>query len=184
MGIRLKLNPMPSSIAGRRVVVIDDSIVRGNTSKQLVQMLRDAGAREVHMRIVSPEVKWPCFYGIDTDRQKQLISASKSVEEVCEFIGADSLAFLSLEGLIESVGMRGAEGGAVLNPGTRGIPINTWQQEDCSDAGFCTACFNGVYPVEIPQKMWHGNFLDEENGPARNGVGRRRQGKKTLGEAE
>ena len=183
MGIRLKLNPMPSSIEGRRVVVIDDSIVRGNTSRQLVQMLRDAGAVEVHMRIVSPEVKWPCFYGIDTDRQAQLISATKSIDEICAFIGADSLAFLSLEGLIESVGMRGAEGGAVLNPGTRGIPVNTWQQDDCSDAGFCTACFNGVYPVKIPQAMWEGNFLDAQCGPARNGVGRRCGGHKTLGEA-
>ena len=183
MGIRLKLNPMPSSIEGRRVVVIDDSIVRGNTSRQLVQMLRDAGAVEVHMRIVSPEVKWPCFYGIDTDRQAQLISATKSIDEICAFIGADSLAFLSLEGLIESVGMRGAEGGGVLNPGTRGIPVNTWQQDDCSDAGFCTACFNGVYPVKIPQTMWEGNFLDAQCGPARNGVGRRCGGHKTLGEA-
>ena len=183
MGIRLKLNPMPSSIAGRRVVVIDDSIVRGNTSKQLVQMLRDAGATEVHMRIVSPEVKWPCFYGIDTDRQQQLISANKSVEEIRAFIGADSLAFLSLEGLIESVGMKGAEGGAVLNPGTRGIPVNTWQQDDYSDAGFCTACFNGVYPVKIPESLWEGNFMDVEQGPARNGVGRRCGEHKTLGEA-
>ena len=132
MGIRLKLNPMPSSIEGRRVVVIDDSIVRGNTSRQLVQMLRDAGAVEVHMRIVSPEVKWPCFYGIDTDTQDQLISARKSVDEVCEFIGADSLAFLSVEGLRTCV----------------------------PDGGYCTACFTGEYPVEIPASFSAGKFLE------------------------
>lgn len=182
MGIRLKLNPMRNTIEGRRVVVIDDSIVRGNTSKQLVQMLRDAGATEVHLRIVSPEVKWPCFYGIDTDRQKQLISANNDVEGVREFVGADSLAFLSIEGLIESVGMKGSEGASVLNPGAHGIPMNTWQQDDFSDCGFCTACFNGVYPVEIPRNMWKGNFLDTEEGPARNGVGRRKPHHATLDE--
>ncbi len=184
MGIRLKLNPMRQTIEGRRLVVIDDSIVRGNTSKQLVKMLRDAGAAEVHVRIVCPEVKWPCFYGIDTDRQKQLISANQDVEGVREFIGADSLAFLSLEGLVESIGMKGSEGASVLEKGTRGIPVNTWQQDDFSDCGFCTACLNGVYPVEIPKVMWGGNFMDEENGPARNGVGRYKAEITSLDEAE
>lgn len=160
MGIRLKLNPMRASIEGRRIVVIDDSIVRGNTSKQLVQMLRDAGAVEVHMRIVSPEVKWPCFYGIDTDTQSQLISANKSVEEICEFIGADSLAFLSLPGLISTIGMEGEQKGHAPDPSMHGVPVRTTSCEDCSDAGFCTACFNGVYAVHIPHKYSSGSFLD------------------------
>ena len=103
MGIRIKLNPLSSIIKDQRLVIIDDSIVRGNTSKKLVTMLREAGAREVHMRIVSPEVRWPCFYGIDTDTQDQLIAANVTNEEMCEFIGADSLAFISVEGLHASV---------------------------------------------------------------------------------
>ena len=88
MGIRIKLNPLSSIIKGQRLVIIDDSIVRGNTSKKLVTMLREAGATEVHMRIVSPEVRWPCFYGIDTDTQDQLIAANMTNEEMCEYIGA------------------------------------------------------------------------------------------------
>lgn len=126
LGIRLKLNPLPSVIAGKRLVVIDDSIVRGNTSKQLVQMLRDAGAAEVHLRIVSPEVEWPCFYGIDTDTRDQLISANMELDEMCAWIGADSLAFISMEGLRASV-------------------------PDAVNQGFCDACFTGDYPVAISQ---------------------------------
>ena len=99
MGVRLKLNALTDNVAGKRLVVVDDSIVRGTTSKQIVRMLKEAGATEVHMRINSPEVTWPCFYGIDTDTQDQLISASKTVDEICDYIGADSLAFLSPEGL-------------------------------------------------------------------------------------
>ncbi|MDO4182917.1 MAG: amidophosphoribosyltransferase [Coriobacteriia bacterium] len=138
LGIRLKLNPLPSVIRGKRLVVIDDSIVRGNTSKKLVSMLREAGATEVHMRIVSPEVKWPCFYGIDTGTQDQLISASKNVDEVCEFIGADSLAFISLDGLREAVNGEFHEG----------MPPTLSR---CRHDGFCEACFNGEYPVHIPK---------------------------------
>ncbi len=160
MGIRLKLNPISASIKGRRLVVIDDSIVRGNTSKQLVKMLRDAGAAEVHLRIVSPEVKWPCFYGIDTDTQDQLISANKSVEEICAFVGADSLAFLSLPGLISSIGMISSTGGQALESGKLGEPRYRCEKEDCSDAPFCTACFNGVYPVRIPEKFATRSFLE------------------------
>ena len=103
MGVRMKLNPLHDNIAGKRLVVIDDSIVRGTTMVQLVRMLRQAGAAEVHVRINSPEVVWPCFYGIDTDVQSQLISANKSVEEICAYIGADSLAFLSVDGLLACV---------------------------------------------------------------------------------
>lgn len=122
LGIRVKLNPLPSVIAGKRLVVIDDSIVRGNTSKKLVQMLRDAGAAEVHLRIVSPEVMWPCFYGIDTDTRDQLIAANMTLGEMNEWIGSDSLAFISIEGLREAVsGARHPQ--------------------------FCEACFTGDYPV-------------------------------------
>ena len=92
MGVRMKLNPLRDNIEGKRLVVIDDSIVRGTTMVQLVKMLRNAGAKEIHIRINSPEVIWPCFYGIDTDVQSQLISANKTVDEICEYIGADSLA--------------------------------------------------------------------------------------------
>ena len=132
MGVRMKLNPLKDNIAGKRLVVIDDSIVRGTTMVQLVKMLRGAGAKEIHVRINSPEVTWPCFYGIDTDVQAQLISANKSVEEICEFIGADSLAFLSVEGLIQ-----------------------------CMPAGgYCDACFTGVYPVPIPDSFGRDKFME------------------------
>ena len=130
--MRLKLNALPDNVAGKRIVMVDDSIVRGTTSTQIVRMLRDAGAAEVHVRINSPETMWPCFYGIDTDTQDQLISARKSVDEVCEFIGADSLAFLSVEGLHTCV----------------------------PDGGYCTACFTGEYPVEIPASFSAGKFLE------------------------
>ena len=133
MGIRIKLNPLPSVIRGKRLVVIDDSIVRGNTSKKLVEMLRQAGAKEVHLRIVSPEVKWPCFYGIDTDTQDQLLSANYTVEEACKWIGADSLAFISVEGLHKSI--------------------------RTSHDGFCDACFTGNYVVDIPEAMQKRSFL-------------------------
>ncbi len=132
MGVRMKLNPLKDNIEGKRLVVIDDSIVRGTTMVQLVKMLRGAGAKEIHVRINSPEVVWPCFYGIDTDVQSQLISANKTVDEICEFIGADSLAFLSVEGLLKSV------------PPT----------------GYCDACFTGKYPVAIPDSLGRGKFME------------------------
>ena len=132
MGVRMKLNPLRDNIAGRRLVVIDDSIVRGTTMVQLVKMLRQAGAKEIHVRINSPEVVWPCFYGIDTDVQSQLISANKSVEEIRDYIGADSLAFLSVQGLLKCVPHR----------------------------GYCTACFTGVYPVEIPPSFGRDKFME------------------------
>lgn len=137
LGIRLKLNPLSSVIEGQRLVVIDDSIVRGNTSKKLVQMLRDAGAAEVHLRIVSPEVMWPCFYGIDTDTRDQLIAANMDNEEMRRFIGADSLAFISLQGLRDSV--------AADHP------------------GFCEACFSGDYPVAIPESISKKSFLTKKD---------------------
>ena len=134
MGIRIKLNPLPSVIAGKRLVVIDDSIVRGNTSKKLVDMLRSAGAAEIHFRIVSPEVMWPCFYGIDTANQDQLIAANMTNEEMCEFIGCDSLEFISLDGLREAVG-------------------------DAHSKTFCEACFTGEYPVALPDSITKNAFL-------------------------
>jgi len=126
-GIRLKLNPLPAALQGKRVVVVDDSIVRGNTSKQLVKMLREAGATEVHMRIVSPPVVWPCFYGIATDTQHQLIAANLSLEQIAEYIDVDSLAYLSYEGLLSCC--------------------------QADHQGFCTACFSGEYPARIPKEM-------------------------------
>ena len=134
LGIRLKLNPLPSVIRGKRLVVIDDSIVRGNTSKKLIEMLRDAGATEVHMRIVSPEVMWPCFFGIDTDTRDQLIAANMTNDEMCEWMGADSLAFISLQGLRDSL-------------------------PDVRTPGYCEACFSGEYPVDIPAYTARNSFM-------------------------
>lgn len=133
--IRIKLNPLPSVIAGKRLIVIDDSIVRGNTSKKLVAMLKDAGATEVHLRIVSPEVMWPCFYGIDTDTQDQLIAANMTNEEMCDFIGCDSLAFISLQGLHDAI--------HVDHP------------------GFCDACFSGDYVTDIPAPLQEKGFFEK-----------------------
>lgn len=134
-GIRLKLNPLKRAIAGKRLVVVDDSIVRGNTTRKLVALLREAGAAEVHMRITSPPVQWPCFYGIDTDSQGQLIASAKSVEEIREHIGADSLAYLSLPAMVAST--------------------------DTPADAFCLACFDGDYPVEIPDSVKRGKLALE-----------------------
>ncbi len=123
-GIRLKFNPL-DEVAGRRVVVVDDSIVRGNTMRQLVTMLFEAGAAEVHLRISSPPVIGPCFYGIDLPDAGQLVAASRSVEEVREYVGATSLAYLSLDGLVEATGR----------------PARS----------LCRACLTGHYPTPIPQ---------------------------------
>ena len=126
-GIRVKLNPLPDVLAGKRVVVIDDSIVRGTTSRKLVAAIRDAGATEVHMRISSPPVTHPCFYGIDTDTQDQLIAARLTLEEISAHLGVDSLAYLSKEGMVEA---------AQSNSGH-----------------FCTACFDGAYPIEMDEEL-------------------------------
>lgn len=126
-GIRAKLNPLPSLIKGKRLVVVDDSIVRGNTTRQIVRMLKEAGAEEVHMRISSPPVKWPCFYGVDIADRDELIAAWNSVEEIREHIRADSLSYLSLEGLVASTEV----------PGDM----------------FCTACFSSEYPIPIPEHV-------------------------------
>ena len=126
-GVRMKLSAVRGVVKGKRVIVIDDSIVRGTTSKRIVQLLKEAGAAEVHMRISSPPLKYPCFYGIDISTTKELIAAKKSVEEIRDFIGADSLAFLSLDGLVESIGLNAA------------APYG----------GLCVAYFNGDYPTAL-----------------------------------
>lgn len=131
LGVHLKLNALRDNVAGKRLVMVDDSIVRGTTSKQIVKMLREVEAKEIHVRIAAPEVKWPCFYGIDTGTQDQLISARYSEEQVCKYIGADSLHFLSVKGLVHA----------------------------CPKGGYCTACFTGDYPVSIPDDFSSERFL-------------------------
>ena len=122
-GVRLKLNPVQHLLKGKRVVLIDDSIVRGTTSRKIVRMVRDAGATEVHMRISCPPTISPCFYGVDTPSKEQLIAANKSVEEIRKYIGADSLSYLSLEGLKKACG-------------------------ESEELTFCSACYTGKYPTE------------------------------------
>jgi len=135
LGIRLKLNPLRDVIAGQRLVVVDDSIVRGNTQRALVRMLREAGAKEVHVRISSPPVKWPCFYGIDFASRAELIANGLSVDEICRSIGADSLAFVDLDELIEATTV--------------------------SKDKLCRACFDGIYPVELPEPELLGKHVLE-----------------------
>ena len=103
-GVKLKLNPIPGAVDGKRLVVVEDSIVRGTTTRQVVQALREAGATEVHARIACPPIKWPCFYGIDMSTRQELVASDLSVEEIRAFIGADSLGYLSLDGMVESTG--------------------------------------------------------------------------------
>ena len=139
-GIRVKLNPLPDVLAGKRVVVIDDSIVRGTTSRKLVQALRDAGATEVHMRISSPPVTHPCFYGIDTDTQDQLIAARLTLEEISAHLGVDSLAYLTREGMVEAA--------------------------QSHSSHFCTACFDGRYPIEMDEAVRSSKLMLEPAGLA------------------
>src|SRR5690606_24696838 len=104
VGVQLKYNPLPSNLEGKRVVLIDDSIVRGNSAGPLVQLIRDGGATEVHVRVSSPPVRHPCFMGVDMATYKQLIAHQMSIQDICEAIGADSLAYLSLEGMMSCIG--------------------------------------------------------------------------------
>jgi amidophosphoribosyltransferase len=126
-GVKMKLSPVRGVVAGKRVVMVDDSIVRGTTSKRIVAMLREAGATEVHVRISSPPITHPCFYGIDTSTKEELIASKHTVEEIRQIIGADSLAFLSQEGLLEAIGR------------PPHLPLR----------GQCMACFTGNYPTDI-----------------------------------
>ena len=116
-GVRLKLNPVEPVLRGKRVVVIDDSIVRGTTSRKIVKMVRDAGAREVHLRISSPPTQWPCYYGIDTPTRRELIASSHSIDEIARYVTADSLGYLSLDGMLETLG--GSADAASATPASR-----------------------------------------------------------------
>ncbi len=118
----LKLAVIPGVVRGKRVIVVDDSLVRGTTSKRRIQALRDAGATEIHMRVSCPPTSHPCYFGIDFPSREELLASSRSVQEVCEFIGADSLGYMSLEGLLS----------AVEQPGD-----------------YCTGCFSGHYPMQL-----------------------------------
>jgi amidophosphoribosyltransferase len=135
LGVRMKLNPLRENIEGQRLVVVDDSIVRGTTTKAMVEMLRAAGAAEVHMRISSPPYRWPCFYGMDTGSRGQLLAANMEIEEIRNYLGVDTLAYLTLDGLVEAIGAPGA--------------------------GFCNACLTGEYPVAITASAAKG-VLDGE----------------------
>jgi amidophosphoribosyltransferase len=138
-GLRMKFNPLPEVVRGKRIVVVDDSIVRGNTTRQIVKMLRDAGATEVHMRISAPPIRYPCHYGIDMSTSEEMIAHGRSVEEVARELDCDSLAYLSLEGVYEAI------------RSTR--------------ATHCDACFTGEYPLERTHAA-NGKFALEEKAPA------------------
>lgn len=139
LGIRLKLNPLREVIAGKRLVVVDDSIVRGNTQRALVRMLREAGAAQVHVRISSPPVKWPCFYGIDFATRAELIANGVSAQDVGASLGADSLGYISLEAMIEAT------------------------QQDAGQ--LCAACFTGNYPIPVSEPTDEAHLLDQEELP-------------------
>ncbi|AEF24474.1 amidophosphoribosyltransferase [Streptococcus parauberis] len=126
-GVRMKLSAVSGVVKGKRVVMIDDSIVRGTTSRRIVNLLREAGATEVHVAIGSPELKYPCFYGIDIQTRRELISANHDVDEVCQIIGADSLTYLSLDGMIDAIGL----------------------ETDAPNGGLCVAYFDGNYPTPL-----------------------------------
>ena len=134
--VSVKLNPLKINVEGKRVILIDDSIVRGTTSRHLVESLRRAGAKEVHFKIASPMVKYPCYFGIDTPYRKDLIGANKSIEEIRETIGVDSLDYLTIDNLLDS-----------LSTG-------------CKNKGFCLGCLNGVYPVSTPVEKGSNEYLD------------------------
>ena len=124
-GVKVKLNPVKSILAGQRVVLVDDSIVRGTTSRKIVKMVRAAGAREVHLRISCPPTVSPCFYGVDTPRRSELIAATHSLEEIRKYVSADSVGYLSLGGLLNAVGPQRQH--------------------------YCTSCYTGQYPVAFPR---------------------------------
>jgi amidophosphoribosyltransferase len=136
VGIRLKLNPLKQTINGKRLVVVDDSIVRGNTTRQIVGMLRESGAREVHLRITSPPIRWPCFYGIDMATKAELVASDLTIDEIRSYVGADSLAYLSLPSLVRATGS--------------------------SSEKFCRACFDGIYPIPVPEDEAEPKFVLEE----------------------
>jgi amidophosphoribosyltransferase len=135
LGVRMKLNPLRDNIAGKRLVVVDDSIVRGTTTRAMVGMLRESGATEVHLRVSSPPYRWPCYYGMDTGQRGELLAANMSIEEIRDYLNVDTLAYLSLDRLVAATGAVGA--------------------------GFCTACLTGEYPVPIPEQLHKGLLEDQ-----------------------
>jgi amidophosphoribosyltransferase len=139
-GVTVKLNPLREVVRGRRLVVVDDSIVRGTTTRSIVGLLRRAGAAEVHVRISAPPIYHPCFYGIDTQIETELIAGSQTVEQIREFIGADSLGYLSIPGLLRAL--------------------------DLPYEGFCFACFDGRYPEPVPYDAGRRKFILEDPGDA------------------
>jgi amidophosphoribosyltransferase len=136
LGVRMKLNPLKENLQGKRVVVVDDSVVRGTTQKQLVKMLREAGVAEVHLRLTSPPIKWSCFYGIDTGERRELLAANLEVDQIRAYLNVDSLAFITLDRLMESTGTLAS--------------------------GFCDACFTGEYPVAVPVTLTKGVLETED----------------------
>ena len=135
LGVRIKLNPVDGVLRGKRVVIIDDTIVRGTTSGKIIHLLREAGAKEVHMCVSAPPITHPCYYGIDTSVRKELIASAHSVGEIQNYIGADSLTYLSLEGLFQAVHPK---------------------------ADLCVACFNGDYPIALSQNCSNEKYILEE----------------------
>ena len=144
VGVRLKYNPLTANLRGKRVVMVDDSIVRGNTVGPLIQLLRDGGASEVHVRVSSPPVRHPCFMGVDMATYTELIAHNLSIAEICKHVGADSLAYLSMEGLMKAT--HGVEG-ATLNGNATATLSNGL-------GSFCAACFSGKYPIPIPKWLF------------------------------
>ncbi|MHB1002145.1 MAG: amidophosphoribosyltransferase [Armatimonadota bacterium] len=137
LGVKMKLSPLKENLAGKKIVMMDDSIVRGTTTGPTIKMLRDAGAVEVHVRISSPPIKYPCFYGIDMAKQKELIASKSSVEDIRQLIGADSLGYLSIPGMVRAIGLKRDK--------------------------FCMACFDGKYPIEIPDNIKVSKFALESD---------------------
>ena len=132
--VAVKLNPLKVNVEGKRVVIVDDSIVRGTTSGKLVEILRRAGATEVHFRVSSPVVKYPCYFGIDTPYRSQLIGANAKIEEIRDKIGADSLGYISIDGILKSL--------------------------ECTNSkGYCLGCFSGIYPISAPMEK-NKNYLE------------------------
>jgi amidophosphoribosyltransferase len=141
MGVRLKLNVNRAVIAGKRIVLVDDSVVRGTTSLKIREMVMDAGAAEVHFRIASPPTMWPCFYGVDTPDREKLIAATMSEDQIRDHLGVDSLRFVSLDGLYRACG----------EPGGR----------ESSQPQFCDACFSGDYPIDPSDRVARGFRVKE-----------------------
>jgi len=136
--VQMKFAPLKETLAGKKIVMVEDSIVRGTTTGPTIKMLKDAGAREVHVRISSPPIKYPCFYGIDMAKQKELIASGRTNDDIKDHIGADSLGYLSIPGLVKALG--------------------------CRRDKFCLACFDGKYPIEIPEDLKVCKFALEDGG--------------------